>query len=82
MIIVLAPPRVLPQFSVCFPSGIRRASLLTPSLELRLGPRQPPPLPGERREDGDIVTRDGSGASDSNGSGVIRLACENSSWLV
>ncbi|CAM9595183.1 unnamed protein product [Pylaiella littoralis] len=60
------PPCVQPQeHSVSFPSGVRRASSLTPSLEIRLGP---PPVQSSRPET-DVGTRTGHG---DDGGGLIR----------
>lgn len=43
------------QFSVAFPSGVRRASSLTPSLDIRLGPPPAPLQPATDREGGAAV---------------------------
>lgn len=61
------PPHTLsrltgPQFSVSFPSGIRRASSLTSSLALRLGPS----LLTEKAS-GETVSDDGKGKGGGQG---------------
>ncbi|CAN0119299.1 unnamed protein product [Ectocarpus sp. 12 AP-2014] len=61
------PPCIQPQeFSVSFPSGIRRASSLTPSLEVRLGP------PKASLEQVAGVTDGNADDRASDGDGLIR----------
>ncbi|CAB1121058.1 unnamed protein product [Ectocarpus sp. CCAP 1310/34] len=61
------PPCIQPQeFSVSFPSGIRRASSLTPSLEVRLGP------PKASLEQVAGVTDGNTDDRASDGDGLIR----------
>ena len=65
---------VFVQFSVSFPSGIRRASSLTPSLEVRLGPPAPSPPTGCRDTSkiGYDDSGDGSGAEKGDVSRKLR----------
>ncbi|CAN0248639.1 unnamed protein product [Ectocarpus sp. 12 AP-2014] len=61
------PPCIQPQeFSVSFPSGIRRASSLTPSLEVRLGPSK------ASLEQVASVTDGNTDDTASDGDGLIR----------
>lgn len=57
----------VPQFSVSFPSGIRRASSLTSSLALRLGPS----LLTEKAPDGTISDDEKGGGRGQGGDGDI-----------